>query len=239
MHAFQLTSHHRHHVMRLIERKNKTERKISQGSTMQALRSHNSDDESMKHPNIVAWNPGLITQDASQTAKHLLGRRKKEQLKLLFFFPEIGWWGRGKETLTYLLTGKQEVVFPEELNQVRTKFGFIIGCRAHSGLSRVHTELRKATRCHPAELECLVRISYLWASRVPCVNLRYGNEAQAEAQPVKAHLLGVFWSFFCFPNKNLILASFSVWLFGAKHRHDAETLKGVQQAATPSAGKGV
>lgn len=92
--------------------------------------------------------------------------------------------------MTCPLTGKQEVVFPEELNQVRTKSGFIIGCRAHSGLSRVHTELRKATRCHPAQLECLVRIAYLWASRVPCVNLKYGNEAQAEAQPVKAHLLG-------------------------------------------------
>lgn len=216
---------------------------------MQALRSHNSDDESMKHPNIVAWNPGLITQDASQTVKHLLGRRKKEKLKLFCFFLEIGWWGRGKETLgylwleketlTYLLTGKQEVVCPEELNQVRTKSGFIIGCRAHSGLSRVHTELRKATRCHPAELECLVRISYLWASRVPCVNLRYGNEAQAEAQPVKAHLLGFFCGFFCFPNKTLILDSFSVWLFGAQHRHDAETLKGAQRAATPSAGKEV
>lgn len=52
--SFLLTSHHRHHVLWLIERKSKTERKKSQGSTMQALRSHNSNDESMKHPNIVA-----------------------------------------------------------------------------------------------------------------------------------------------------------------------------------------
>lgn len=107
--SFLLTSHHRHHVLRLIERKSKTERKKSQGSTMQALRSHNSDDESMKHPNIVAWNPGLITQDASQTVKHLLGRRKKEQLKLFCFFSWNRLMGKRKRNTSISLTGEGNI----------------------------------------------------------------------------------------------------------------------------------
>lgn len=141
---------------------------------------------------------------------NICSEEEEKQAEIVFFFvffPEIGWWGwrketvqylwLEKETLNYLLTGKQEVVFPKELNKVRTKSGFIISCRAHSGLSKVHTELRKATCCHPAELECFVGISYLWAPRLPCVNLRYDNEAEDEDQPVKAHLFMLSVCFFC------------------------------------------
>lgn len=44
---------------------------------MQALRSYDSADKNLEHPNLVERNPGLITQDATQTVKQL-GEKKRE-----------------------------------------------------------------------------------------------------------------------------------------------------------------